>query len=158
MKAVAQKLGLVRFRCALLFLLAIIGAGTATEVVGSPSASCDSSTVDDWGPKEARKAREFLSALKSAVQADNTYKLAMMISYPLNVFGADGKRVIHNRSEFVQKYPGIFTTRVRQVVLKQSADCLFGNANGVMVDDGEIWFSEQPTSGFKIITVNLGKR
>jgi hypothetical protein len=153
-----RRRGRVRFSYVLLFLTVCIAGPTATQTVASPSTSCDSSTVDDWGQKEATKARAFLTALQSVVRADNRTKLATMVLYPLNVFAADGKRVIHNRSEFIQKYPSIFTPHVRQTVLKQSSDCLFGNAEGAMVGNGEIWFTEQPTNAFKIITVNLSEK
>jgi hypothetical protein len=81
-----------------------------------------------------------------------------VILYPLNVFSADGKRVIHNPGELAQQYPAIFTPHIRETVSKQSSDCLFGNPNGAMVGNGEIWFAEQPTGGFKLIAVNLGRK
>ncbi len=106
------------------------------------------------GGKTRQRQRAFLAALKSGLRADDRTKIAAMVFFPLNVFGADSKRVIHNRNEFIRVYPSILTAHVRQTILKQSSDCLFGNWKGAMVGDGEIWFAAQ---SFKIVAVNLGQ-
>jgi hypothetical protein len=43
---------------------------------------------------------------------------------------------------------------VRQAIGQQSAKCLFGNYQGAMIGNGEVWFSQQQRGGMKIITVN----
>ena len=145
--------------CRVMFAILTCVAGLATtEILAGQTKNCDSSTVDDWGQDNAAKARAFLAALKSGVRADDRTKIAAMVFFPLNVFGAGSKRVIHNPHEFIRGYPSILTAHVRQTILKQWSDCLFGNWKGAMVGDGAIWFAEQSTGEFKIVAVNLGQR
>ena len=46
-------------------------------------------------------------------------------------------------------------TVVREAILKQSQECLFGNDQGVMIGNGQIWFQPEPSGKMKIITINL---
>jgi hypothetical protein len=115
---------------------------------------CDGSTVDIQGGKTAKAARAFLSDLQAAVQADDKEKIAGMISYPLNVIYGDKRARIRNKQAFLARYDNIFDEHVRTTILKQSAQCLFGNANGEMIGRGEVWFSEMGDGSVKIYTVN----
>ena len=81
-------------------------------------------------------------------------KIAGMVSYPMN-FIHDGKRArIRDKATFLARYDSIFDEHVRATILKQSSYCLFGNANGEMIGNGEVWFSELGDGSVKIITVN----
>lgn len=115
---------------------------------------CEGSTVDIQGPKTAKAARAFLADLQAAVKASDKDKIAGMVSYPLN-FIHDGKRVrIRSKQSFLAHYDTIFDERVRSTILKQSSHCLFGNYQGEMIGNGEVWFSEMGDGSVKIITVN----
>lgn len=120
---------------------------------------CESSTVDTQGPKTAKTARAFLAELQQAVRANDRKKIADMISYPLN-FIHEGKRTrIRNKQTLLTRYDSIFTEHIRKAILQQSAHCMFGNYQGEMIGNGEIWFNEMDDGSVKIITVNtsLGK-
>jgi hypothetical protein len=115
---------------------------------------CGGSTVDTQSAKIAKAARAFLAQLQAAVQANDKDRIAGMISYPVN-FIHNGKRArIRDKQTFLALYDSIFDEHVRQTILKQSARCLFGNANGEMIGAGEVWFSEMGDGSVKIITVN----
>jgi hypothetical protein len=43
---------------------------------------------------------------------------------------------------------------VRDAILHQTSQCLFGNSSGAMVGNGELWFREQAPDQWKIITIN----
>jgi hypothetical protein len=119
--------------------------------------SCDSSTVDDLDPGMAKRAKAFLAKLKAAVGSDDKEQIAGMVAYPLRVFEGDSKRAIHSPREFTADYNHLLAPSVKRAVLAQSPDCLFANYQGVMIDNGVIWFREPRNSTFKIITINLGK-
>ncbi|HVW76076.1 MAG TPA: hypothetical protein VHB45_00585 [Alloacidobacterium sp.] len=115
---------------------------------------CDGSTVDEQGAQTAKKARAFLADLQAAMRHDDRKKIADMVSFPVNVI-YEGKRVrIRNRQTFLARYDRIFTAHLRKAILDQSAHCLFGNANGEMIGNGEVWFSELGDGSVKIITLN----
>ena len=116
---------------------------------------CESSTVDMQGEKTAKEARAFLVELKDAVRANDKQKVADMISYPVN-FIRGGKRTrIRSKQLFLALYDRIFDEHIRKTILDQSAHCLFGNGNGEMIGNGEVWFSEMGDGSVKIYTINL---
>jgi hypothetical protein len=138
-------------------LLVVVCAvpGMLDAQAGTSASACGgNSTIDVLGAKPAAAARAFLVQLQGAVQSNNKEAVAGMISYPLLVL-RDGKRTrIPRKEALLSNYDRIFTASVRDAVLQQTAQCLFGNSLGAMVGSGEVWFSEQAPEQWKIITVN----
>ncbi|MFZ0313817.1 MAG: hypothetical protein WAL85_14005 [Candidatus Korobacteraceae bacterium] len=119
------------------------------------SPACSGSTVDLQGADFAQKSRAFLAELQNAVKAEDKAKVAAMISYPLLVIHGEHKIRVKSQAEFLKQYTAIFDAHVRQAIAQQSAKCLFGNYQGAMIGDGEVWFREQQPNGtMKIVTVN----
>jgi hypothetical protein len=112
------------------------------------------STVDALGPETAKLSRDFLVRLQSAVRANDKRQIAGMISYPLLVIRSGRRSRIQQRNTFLTNYDQIFTAPIRNAILHQSAQCLFGNDRGAMVGNGEVWFTEVQGGGMKIITIN----
>jgi hypothetical protein len=66
-----------------------------------------------------------------------------------------GKKThIQKKQAFLANYNLIFTDPVRDAILHQTAQCLFGNSSGAMMGNGELWFGEQAPDQWKIITIN----
>jgi hypothetical protein len=118
------------------------------------SEACKGSTVDLQGADLAQKSRAFLSELQNAVKAEDKAKVAAMISCPLLVIHGSRKAHIKTKAEFLGQYEAIFDAHVRQAIEQQSSKCLFGNYQGAMIGDGEVWFREQQNGTMKIVTVN----
>ena len=142
------------FRTGVVLAVMLCGFVSLQPLRAQPEQPCEGSTVDIQGPKTAKAARAFLAQLQAAVQANDKDKIAGMISYPLNVIHAGKRARIHDKQTFLARYDNIFDEHIRQTILKQSARCLFGNANGEMIGNGEVWFSEMGDGSVKIITVN----
>jgi hypothetical protein len=117
-------------------------------------ANCNRDTVDHMGPELARESRAFLVQLKVAVRADDKAKVASMVRYPLKFLVGQESEAIADRSNFLRDYAKIITPPVKKSLEEQSAECLFGNWQGFMIGDGEIWFTKLPKGTFRIITVN----
>jgi len=77
-----------------------------------------------------------------------------MVSYPLLVIHGSRKTHIKTKAEFLNQYEAIFDAHVRQAIARQSAKCLFGNYQGAMIGDGEVWFREQQNGTMRVVTVN----
>ncbi len=105
-------------------------------------------------PELAPKARRFLATLQALVKADDRQQIAGMIRYPLNVYSAKRHRRISNPGAFVSGYPVLFSPAVKKAIEQQSPECLFGNWQGVMIGNGEVWFEEGPDGTIKIKTLN----
>ena len=92
------------------------------------------------------------------VTADDAAGFARLVHYPVRVFDARGQRKIARRSYLVQKYSSIVTPDVRNAVLAQSADCLFGNYQGMMIGNGQVWFQPEANGDMRIVTINTAAR
>jgi hypothetical protein len=123
-------------------------AGASQQACGG------SSTVDALGSETATSARAFLAQLQAALQSNNHDQVAEMISYPLLVLRSGKRTRIKQKQAFVANYGVIVTAPVRDAVLHQTAQCLFGNSSGAMIGNGEVWFREQAPNQWKIITIN----
>jgi hypothetical protein len=67
--------------------------------------------------------------------------VAAMVSCPLGI-GVGGDRVtIRSQEEFLARYEEIITPDVASAIEMQSYAGVFANADGVMIGDGEVWFS-----------------
>jgi hypothetical protein len=138
-------------------LLVVVWAapGMLQAQAGASTAACGgNSTIDVLGAKTAAGARAFLAQLQAAVQSNNKEEVAGMIGYPMLVL-RDGKRTrIPRKEALLSNYDRIFTAPVRDAILHQTAQCLFGNSSGAMVGSGEVWFREEAPEQWKIITIN----
>jgi hypothetical protein len=88
------------------------------------------------------------------VQSNNKEAIAEMVSYPLLVLRSGKRTRIQKKQALLSNYGFIFTDPVRDAVLHQTAQCLFGNSSGAMVGNGEVWFREEAPGQWKIITIN----
>jgi hypothetical protein len=83
-----------------------------------------------------------------------------MIAYPLGTRIAGEEVMLGSEEDLVRRYDQPFTPPVVAAALGQTYAALFATAEGVMVGDGEIWFSgicaDQACSdvSVKIIAVN----
>jgi hypothetical protein len=125
---------------ALLARLCTALAIAVTTPVFAQSDEATSARLDAlFGEHEPYQA--FLAALKNAVSIGNKEAVAAMIAYPLET-RIDGEPVTFGSQEdVVQRYDRLLTPSVVAAVEGQSYATLFATAEGVMVGDGEIWFS-----------------
>jgi hypothetical protein len=134
------------FRLIQTVLLVVVCAAPGlleAQADSGPPACGGNSTVDALGAKTAMSARAFLARLQAAVQSNNKEQIEGMISYPLLVLRAGKRTRIRQKQAFLGSYEQIFTSRVRDAVLHQTSQCLFGNSSGAMAGHGEVWFREQ---------------
>jgi len=140
--------------CLLALLLLSAASSMALSGQSGIDEQCDGSTVDTQGPETAKAARAFLAELQAAVRANDKQKIAGMVSYPVNVIHGGKRAHIRDKQTFLARYDSLFDEHLRKVILEQSAHCLFGNANGEMIGQSEVWFSELGNGSVKIITIN----
>jgi len=138
-----------------IFLWVMLCATPLLAQAGGGTQACGgNSTVDALGEKPAASARAFLAQLQAAVQSNNKEEIAGMISYPVLVLRSGKRTHIQKKQAFLADYGLIFTDPVRDAILHQTAQCLFGNSSGAMVGNGELWFREQAPGQWKVITIN----
>jgi len=124
-------------------------------VAQTPKTKCDGSTVENFSPSLAPRARAFLADLQASVKADDRQRVAMMCRFPLRVW-LDGRvRRVRNQSELVKDYDRVFTSSMKKAIASQIPECLFANWQGVMIGRGEVWFEEEKNGSLEIKTLNV---
>jgi hypothetical protein len=83
----------------------------------------------------------FLISLKDAVSAEDKASVAAMIAYPLSTRIAGEAVTFGSKEDVVRRYDRLFTPPVVAAIDRQAYATLFATAEGVMIGDGEIWFS-----------------
>jgi hypothetical protein len=108
--------------------------------------------------------KAFFEQIKKAVLADDVEWFSEAVSYPIVLRPGKGEIKLKNKNDFKEHAALIFTTHRKSVVRNQLPDSLFKNWQGVMIGDGEIWFSEvgkKTENGnvwvYRIIAINLPK-
>jgi hypothetical protein len=84
----------------------------------------------------------WVKVLKQALADDHREQIASMVHYPLRVNSDKGKHIeIRDQAGFFKSYNYIFTPKVRQAVLSEGDSDFFAKGEGVMLGQGELWFS-----------------
>lgn len=95
---------------------------------------------------------DFFVALQAAVKAHDKAAVAAMVDYPIEVHVGGHKVKIHDPAHFEKDYAQIMTQKIVDAVGKQTYPTLFARDQGVMIGDGEVWFSGVGASGHVRIT------
>lgn len=138
----------------LLFVL-VIGSGFAIAGQGLAQtvAETDASLDAVFGSHEPY--HRFFDTLQKAVAADDRKAVAAMIDYPFQARINDKATKLGDAAHFITDYEKIVTPKVKNAVANQTYATLFANWQGVMIGDGEVWFSGVGGSGkIKVTAIN----
>ncbi|MGH8139218.1 MAG: hypothetical protein ACREVV_13645 [Steroidobacteraceae bacterium] len=83
----------------------------------------------------------FVAALRRAVTSGHGAWVARHVSFPLPVHTGTKTTTIRTREQFVAQYESIFNARVKAALELQSPNQLFKTSSGVMIGNGEVWFT-----------------
>lgn len=127
-----------KFNRTLILSLFIGLAGVATS--GAQTATEVNAALDDLYGEHA-PYQEFFEKLKKAVAENKKNTIASMVDYPFQARINDKIVTIKDAAHFEADYDKVFTAKVKKAVAGQTYGNLFANWQGVMIGDGEIWFS-----------------
>lgn len=117
-------------------------AQTGTTVVSATGEETTRSRIQRLlGDPEAYET--LFRQLQDGVAADDATAVSTLMRYPLRVEVEGTRRDIADAEAFIAAYPSIMTPALKQVIAGQSFDALFVNWQGVMVGQGQVWFSGQ---------------
>jgi hypothetical protein len=105
----------------------------------------------------------FFKQVQRAVLADDVEWISRALSsYPFTVKLKTGQIKLQNEGDLKKHAKTIFNTKLKEAVRNQSSDALFKNWQGIMIGDGEIWFSEIGQTNknatvwvYRIIAINV---
>lgn len=85
--------------------------------------------------------RKFFEEFQRAVAWGDVAKVAGMINYPMSLTIKGRKIILRSERDFVANYARIFSSELIATVRNQRYALLFTRDEGVMIGNGEIWFS-----------------
>ncbi len=85
--------------------------------------------------------KEFFYRMKNAILNSDSAKLAGMIEYPIRIRINKTNNKIRNRKEFLKYYRKIIDPSIIKAIEHQQYCNLFANSEGIMINNGEIWFT-----------------
>ena len=96
----------------------------------------------------------FVDTLKAVVARNDRRAAARLMDYPLEVW--DGAKYRHVRSErsFLARYDAFLPRALQRTIASLTIDSLFSNWQGIMFDNGRVWFHAVPSGALKIATIN----
>jgi hypothetical protein len=107
--------------------------------------------------------RDFFREIRNAVLAQDIDRFANAVAYPIVLRSGRHEIIVRNKKALKKNAKLVFNEHLKPVVKSQSPDTLFKNWQGVMIGDGQIWFSKviedgqkQGSSVFRIVAINLG--
>jgi hypothetical protein len=135
--------------------------GGATSVATAPSPSATTAASDAPLPDKANadagtsnqelahrlavaglevpETSAFLSTLQAALKSRDRVGVCALVSYPMRT---EARRPpIANQAACTKMFDDIFNSRVSAAIERQRLETLFANSRGVMIGDGEVWFS-----------------
>jgi hypothetical protein len=107
------------------------------------------------GVDDARAAENFFRDIQKAVRASDKRLVSSMIDYPIVVVLNGHQVQLENARQLRHSYDLVFNAKVRKAVMQQEPRRLRANWRGLIVGDGEIWFTKDIDTGvFKIFAIN----
>lgn len=126
-------------------------------IVAAPLvAAAQTAPAFDVAGTDAQKVEAFLKQLKGAVAIDNRLKVASLFDFPLKVSIGGQDVTIRNDSEFQARYSQIFDAQLKAAIAAAKVETLFANQQGVMFDNGRVWFRPivEHRNALKVVAIN----
>jgi hypothetical protein len=120
------------------------------------SALAQTGPAFDVAGTDAATVTAFLKSLQASVALGNRTKVATLVHFPLKVWLDGEETTIRSESEFQARYSRIFDESVRKAVAEAKVDTLFANQQGIMFDNGRVWFRpvSEHRNAIKIVAIN----
>jgi len=84
----------------------------------------------------------FVKQLQEAFRKGDRRLIASMIEYPLLVTNDRGKRQIRGKQVLLANFGDVFDATTICVIERAKPDELFGNWQGFMIGNGQVWFDK----------------
>jgi hypothetical protein len=110
----------------------------------------------DAAGTDAASVTAFLKSLQTAVAIGNRLKVASLVHFPVKARINGEETTIDNESEFQARYSRIFDADMKKALAEAKVDTLFASQQGVMFDNGRVWFRPvvEHKNALKIVAFN----
>lgn len=117
----------------------LVALAAPLPVLANPVAEMNNTLDTLFG--DHTRYHTFFDNLKKAVAAGDKAAVAAVIEYPFQVRIGGKSLKIRDAAHFIADYDQVITAKVKHALQGQTYETLFANWQGVMVGEGEIWFS-----------------
>ena len=108
----------------------------------------------DVSHTDSGTVQRFVDSLHAIVRRSDRRALARLLDYPILAWDGAQNRRIRSEAEFLQRYDAIVSPALRRSIAAVTVDSLFSNWQGVMFDNGRVWFHTVSPGVLKIATIN----
>jgi hypothetical protein len=107
------------------------------------------------GIEDAVAAENFFRDLQRAVQASDRRWVCSVVDYPITVIINGHQVKIADARQMSRSYDLVFNATVRNAIMQQNPSLLRANWRGLIVGDGEVWFTKDGNRDvFRITAIN----
>jgi hypothetical protein len=127
-----------------------------TNVLNKTNSNVTDNRYIAAGIDNAAEFEDTFNTVKALVEEENKIEVAKYILYPIRAY-IDGKStMINNENDFIKNYDKIINTKIKDALSKENVRSTYVNSEGVMVDAGQIWFtqSQKCKNLYCIYTIN----
>jgi hypothetical protein len=130
------------------FLIVLAGTAFGQSALGE---NCD---LRVFSVAERENFLAFDRELREALAKQDAGMMALMVKYPLRVNDERGSYYIHDAASLDGRIQEIFTSAVRDTVLKERSDTVWCNYTGITYGNGVLWIN-LTGDHYAVQTVNL---
>jgi hypothetical protein len=152
--------GELMMRIGVIVLMLVAGPGLQPvigQTVAGTKHTCNPGNLDQEKPSTKKAIEDFWQRFEIALQKNDKSQIAKMVAYPLSVgFPSGGDLEVSSQRQFLKEYTRIFPGDLRDMLLRQRADCIRRvGAKGFSVAAGQIWFDQYPDGEVKIFSMTV---
>lgn len=106
---------------------------------------------------DARHVSDFLKTLKTAVSVDNRFKVAKLLSYPIEVWAGGEVITLRSESELLARYSKVFTPELKKTIAESNFENIVVDDRGVHIDAGRLCCKPhlgRPDAPLRIVAIN----
>lgn len=118
----------------------VVEADPTATPAPTPSAT-GGNRYDVSGIEDPQAFEAWFGQLQNLVRAGDKNAVAAQVLYPIRAKLNQKTTEIKDKTAFVKNYDAIFTNKVKQALLDQKVEETFVNYKGIMVGNGELWFT-----------------
>lgn len=105
---------------------------------------------------DAEHVGAFLKTLRTAVAVDNRYKVATLLTYPIDVIVEGDTLTLRSQGDLLANYSRVFTPTLKRAIAEARVDNLVVDEKGVHIDAGRLCCKPQQgrPDAIRIVAIN----
>lgn len=122
----------------------------------APAAAQTTTQAFQAAGTDADHVEAFLKTLRTAVAVDNRYKVATLLTYPIEVWAGGENLALRNQSDLLANYSRVFTPALKRAIAEARVDSVVVDEQGVHIGAGRLCCKPQDgrPDAIRIVAIN----